>query len=88
MRWTPQYHTACQIQKLILGKMGLDLLQANQTPKVGKIKTDLSPSELCSLTKAWSELEDRKRILRNKPLPKAAEVREKDHRPKRAIFTE
>lgn len=88
MRYQPQYHTACQIQKMILGKMGLELAQANQVPKMGKIKTDLTPSELCSLTKAWSELEDRKRILRNKGLPKAVEVSDKKPKVQRAVFTE
>jgi hypothetical protein len=88
MRYQPQYHTACQIQKLILGKMGLDLAQANQTPKPGKIATHLSPAELCSLTKAWGELEERKRILRGKGLPKAVESNEREKKPKRAVFTE
>jgi hypothetical protein len=68
--------------------MGLDLAQANQTPKMGKIQTNLSPSELCSLTKAWGELEERKRILRGKGLPKPVESKEREKKPTRAVFTE
>lgn len=90
MKWSPQYHTACQIQKQILDMMGLEMQQANRTPKVvpkeGREK--LKPAELCSLTKAWSELEDRKRILRNKPLPKAMEVKEKVKVQRRESFQE
>lgn len=33
------------------------------------MKGDCSPAELSSLSRAWKELEDQKRILRNKPLP-------------------
>lgn len=79
MIYPPQYHTACQIQRKILAAMGLDLLQRNQVPKSteeGK-KVKLKPSELCSLTAAWDKIEERKRILRMKPLPKAIEVKEK-----------
>jgi hypothetical protein len=72
---SPQYHTACQIQKLILGQMGLEISQANQTPKPmpeGK-KPKLTPSELANLAKSWDLIENRKRILRGKGLPKPIE---------------
>lgn len=79
VKWTPQYHTACQIQKKILAMMGLEMQQQNQTPKESKIAAPkLKPAELCSLTKAWTELEERKRILRMKGLPKAVEVKPKE----------
>ena len=61
--------------------MGLERQHANQTPKPIKDAPKLSPKDLCSLTAAWDTLENRKRILRNKPLPKAQEVeRPKDKR--------
>lgn len=47
----------------------------------------LSPSELASLAKAWDTLEDRKRILRMKPLPKAQEVPKKEPLAKRRALT-
>lgn len=41
---------------------------------VGEIKAKpLRPVEMCSLVKSWSDLEDRKRILRGKGLPKPVE---------------
>jgi len=58
MRWTPNYHVACQIQKKILAQM----------------EGPLEPNQLASLSKAWDTLEERKRILRMKPLPKAQDV--------------
>lgn len=83
MKWAPQYHTACQIQRLILDQMGLEMAQKNQTPKPMPkgLKPSLKPGELCALTKAWSELEDRKRILRGKGLPKPIEAKEKPRGP-------
>jgi hypothetical protein len=62
MRWTPNYHTACQIQKKILVHMEDE---------------ELSHKDLAVLTSAWERLEERKRILRMKPLPKAQDVSEK-----------
>lgn len=68
--------------------MGLEFGQQNQTPKPIKGSPKLKAGELCSLAKAWSELEDRKRILRNKGLPKAIEPKDEKKRPTRAVFTE
>lgn len=59
MRWTPNYHTACKIQNKILAQM--------DAPK-------LTPKDLAALTSAWERLEERKRILRMKPAPKAVDV--------------
>ena len=70
--------------------MGLELQQANQTPKpvADDKKKPLKASELCSLTRAWTELEERKRILRMKPKPKDIAVEQKSRAPQRATFTE
>lgn len=89
-RWSPSYHTACQIQKKILSAMGLEFLQSGQTPKPIEKGPPLTPGELSSLSKAWDTLEDRKRILRFKPLPKAQDVPIKKGaaRPPRATFQE
>lgn len=73
MRWTPNYHVACQIQKRILVQM-----QAEK----------LTPKDLAALTGAWEKLEERKRILRMKPLPKAVEVKSTDRKPTRVTFME
>jgi len=80
MRYEPQYHTACQIQRLILRKMGLDMQQRNRVPKPGDpaLSEKLKPSELCSLATAWEKIEDRKRILRMKGLPKPVDPVSKD----------
>lgn len=80
MRHSPQYHTACQIQKLILKKMGLGMQQRNQTPKpMDEAKVDeLKSTELCALASAWEKIEDRKRILRMKGLPKPVDSAVKD----------
>ena len=40
----------------------------------------LKPSELASLSKAWNELEERKRILRMKPMPKPVDVNAQEER--------
>lgn len=76
MRYEPQYHTACQIQRMILQKMGLEMQQRNRTPKpVEEAKLPkLRASELCSLANAWEKIEERKRILRMKPKPRDVEV--------------
>ncbi len=53
--------------------------------------TALKPSEIASLAKAWDTLEERKRILRMKPAPKAIDVplkQPKKERLVRATFTE
>lgn len=49
---------------------------------------DLAPKDLAALTGAWEKLEERKRILRMKPLPKAQDVSVKEKRVARATFTE
>jgi len=58
-RWQPNYHVACGIQRKILAQM--------ENPEI-------SPKDLTSLSGAWEKLEERKRILRMKPLPKAIDV--------------
>jgi hypothetical protein len=73
MRWTPNYHVACQIQKRILVQMEAE---------------ELTPKDLAALTGAWEKLEERKRILRMKPLPKAQDVSVKEKHPARVTFTE
>lgn len=88
MRYTPQYHVACQIQKKILAKMGIRFQEANRVPKSAGIDCDLSPRDLATLTASWNTIEERKRILRMKPKPKDVEVKEKEKRPTRAVFTE
>ena len=88
-RWTSAYHTACQIQKKILEAMGLEFQQANRTPKpVAGGGPKLKPSELKQLADSWSTLEDRKRVLRMRGLPKPVESKEREKKPTRAVFTE
>lgn len=78
MKWSPQYHSACQIQKLILGKMGLRIQHRNEVIKPDpEHPVEIKSSELCALTKAWDTLEERKRILRMKGLPKAVNAEAK-----------
>lgn len=74
MRWTPNYSVACTIQKRILAMM--------------QTKEDLTPAELSSLSGAWEKLEERKRILRMKPLPKAQDVSIKQKVARQPTFTE
>ena len=51
---------------------------------------ETSASALAQLARAWSELEDRKRIIKMKPLPKPIDVTERKARsvPNSASFTE
>lgn len=63
------YHVACQIQRKILAQIGVGPGNEGAPP--------LEPKDLASLTAAWEKLEERKRILRMKPLPKAIDVQEK-----------
>jgi hypothetical protein len=81
VKYAPNYHIACGIQRKILEQIGVG---PDAPPKVSK----LSPKDLAVLTSAWEKLEERKRILRNKPLPKAAEVKPKGSERKRETFTE
>lgn len=86
MRFQPNYYLACRIQDKILNMIGvIPQAKRNYDPKA---KRNLTPGELSSLTKAFDVMEERKRILRNKPLPKAAEVKEKPGKSSRATFTE
>ena len=78
-RFTPNYYIACRIQDKILNMIGV--MPQNKSRHDPKAKRNLTPSELSTLTKAFDTMEERKRILRNKPLPKAQEVeRPKDKR--------
>lgn len=84
MRWAPSYHKALHIQERLLNAMGLD--------KDGKLLPNpppIPPNQLASLAAAWDKLEDRKRILRDKPLPKAREVpRWKDGKQRKVVVSE
>lgn len=88
VRHVPQYHTACQIQKKILEALGLEMQQANQTPKPAPNAPKLRPAEICSLAKAWSDIEERKRILRMKGLPKPVEANSGPKKAKPKTFVE
>jgi hypothetical protein len=89
MRYQTQYHTACQIQRKILRKMGLEFQDANHVPKPAKsLDDDLSPRDICALTSSWTLLEERKRILRMKPKPRDVEVTEKKKVKPSASFSE
>jgi hypothetical protein len=57
---------ACRIQKRLLERM--------DDPKIG-------PQHLAQLSNAWERLEERKRILRMKPLPKAVDVPATNRKP-------
>jgi hypothetical protein len=56
------YHKALELQELVLAAAK---------------KETTTPSALAQLARAWSDLEDRKRILRMKPKPKDVDVSEK-----------
>ena len=76
MRWCPSYHVACRLQDKILLQMGL--VRSGKPVPLDKLIQDakskpLKPVELASLVKAWESMEDRKRILRGKGLPKPVE---------------
>ena len=73
MRWTPQYHTACKIQNKITAMLDAP---------------DMAAKDLASLVGAWEKLEERKRILRMKPLPKAIDVPQKAKLARPATFSE
>jgi hypothetical protein len=49
---------------------------------------DLKPGELASLAKAFDTMEERKRILRMKPLPKAIDVPQKAKLARPTTFSE
>lgn len=75
MRWTPNYHTACKLQDKILETIGVARVRGKVMPAPG---VPLKPSDLSSLIKAWDTLEERKRVLRMKPAPKAIDVSVKE----------
>ena len=85
---TPQYHTACQMQKRILDAMGLEMNHAGRTPKPMKNCPKLRPGDIANLVKSWDLLENRKRILRGKGLPKPLEAPQKPKKALPATFTE
>lgn len=69
--------------------MGLSFQQANRTAKpIPNGGPKLKPSELKQLADSWSNLEDRKRVLRMRGLPKPVESQEREKKPLRATFTE
>ena len=53
------YQTACKLQQLIVERCKAESVRG---------------IDLAALTRAWDALEDRKRKLRMKPLPKSVEV--------------
>lgn len=59
MRWTPNYHVACDIQRKLIASMD---------------KEGTTAAQLAQLSNAWEKLEERKRILRMKPAPKPIDV--------------
>ena len=71
-RYQPNYYIACRLQERLLNTIGVE----PQTKKRidPSLKTKLRPGELASLVKSWDLLEDRKRVLRMKPLPKSIDV--------------
>ena len=86
MRYQPNYYLACRIQDKILNMMGVKPQNKNHHDPEAQIK--LSAGELASLTKAFDTLEERKRILRMKGLPKAIDADRKEKHPARVTFTE
>lgn len=75
MRWSPNYHHACRMQDKILKMIGVDRLwHIGDEELPSKGKKDLTPGQLATLVKAWDTLEERKRIIRMKPAPKAIDV--------------
>jgi len=73
MRWTPQYHSCCKLQNKILAMADAK---------------DISPTQMASLVTSYDRLEERKRILRMKPLPKAIDVPQKSKLARPATFSE
>ena len=85
MRYQPNYYLSCRIQDKILNMIGVKpQSKKNWEPDA---KRDLKPGELATLAKAFDTLEERKRIIRMKGLPKAVDVAPR-RKPARATFTE
>ena len=80
-RFTPNYYQACRIQDKILNMIGI--VPQNKSRHDPESKKELKPAELASLAKAFDIMEERKRILRDKPLVKAvdAPTKSKSHKP-------
>jgi hypothetical protein len=87
MRYQPNYHIACRIQDRILNAMGVQT-QLKHHVKPELAARDLTPTQLAALASAWDKLEDRKRIIRMKPLPKAQDVTPQKRERKAATFQE
>ncbi len=73
MKYTQRYHQACELQDLMLRDARDD-------------KT--TPSQRAQLARAWSELEERKRILRMRPKPKDIDVSKPVKNIQQPTFTE
>jgi hypothetical protein len=77
MRNTPNYHTACKLQDKILDMAGVVRQSRWNKSKIAAPEgIDLNPAQLSALVGAWDRLEERKRILRMKPMPKPVDVTE------------
>lgn len=76
MRWTAQYHVACKLQDRILEHVGIVRRGKGGRPVVDEPDRNLKvkPMELAALVKAWDVLEDRKRVIRMKPVPRPIDV--------------
>ena len=71
-RFQPNYYIACRIQDEILNRIGV-APQNKSRHKPDKAEA-LSPKDLAALSAAWDRMEERKRILRNKPLVKPVDA--------------
>lgn len=85
-RFQPNYYVACRLQDRILNTIGVDPQTKKRVDL--SLKTKLKPVELASLVKSWDLLEDRKRVLRGKGLPKPLEAPQKPKATKQAVFSE
>jgi hypothetical protein len=67
------YHSALELQKLILATARKD---------------STTPSALAQLARAWSDLEERKRIMKMKPKPKDVDITKQMRRARWPAFSE
>jgi len=58
-KYPKAYYTACQIQNILMQKIS--------DPRTSALA-------VAQLSRAWNEIEERKRILAGKPLPKSVDV--------------
>lgn len=86
MRYAPNYYIACRLQERLLNTIGVDPQTKKRVDP--SLKAELKPGELASLVKSWDLLEDRKRVLRMKPLPKAMDVTPKPKKVALDTFSE